>query len=271
MRKSLEGALRAEIRRLMLGAYESHEESASSLKGDNSPVSAVDLASQELISSAIRRISPRCVVLSEECFDWNVFNNRDSVREMWIIDPLDGTRIFLSKKPEFGVMIARLVSGKPVNTWLYYPVDDFLIRIEEAGVFVNDQQVRLNAGNTNEQRGVYNLCYMNIDDARLVLDRLQQIGGFTSDICSSWEYRRLCCGENEFYLNSYTTPWDTIAGVHMFRTLGGYVESVDGPDYEIGDVGKTLLYAPSRGRWEEFVSKYLVGVEGPAMSVVGKD
>ena len=78
-------------------------------KGDASPVTAADLTAHRIIVDALRRLTPDVPVLSEEAADV-AWETRQVWHRFWLVDPLDGTREFLSGNGEYTVNIA-LVEG----------------------------------------------------------------------------------------------------------------------------------------------------------------
>ncbi len=42
----------------------------------------------------------------------------------WIIDPIDGTRAFISGQPQWGTLLGLLEDGEPVGGWVHLPVLD---------------------------------------------------------------------------------------------------------------------------------------------------
>src|ERR1700761_5665192 len=81
-------------------------------KDDNSPLTAADLESQRVIVEGLRRITPNIPILSEEsaAAPWS---ERQTWRELWVVDPLDGTREFVKRNGEFTVNIALVVDHEP--------------------------------------------------------------------------------------------------------------------------------------------------------------
>src|SRR6202789_25658 len=82
-------------------------------KDDNSPLTLADLESQRIILESLRQLTPDIPVLSEESAQapWSV---RQSWRELWVVDPLDGTREFVKRNGEFTVNIALVTEHEPV-------------------------------------------------------------------------------------------------------------------------------------------------------------
>ena len=82
-------------------------------KGDASPVTAADLAAHRIIMDGLRSLVADVPVLSEEGSDvpWET---RSAWRRFWLVDPLDGTREFLSGNGEYTVNIALIDRNAPL-------------------------------------------------------------------------------------------------------------------------------------------------------------
>ena len=80
-------------------------------KADGSPVSAGDLAADRIIRTAIQQAFPDDAILSEEVTDSAA---RRSSRRLWIIDPIDGTRSYVSGGGEWCIQIALAIAGQAV-------------------------------------------------------------------------------------------------------------------------------------------------------------
>lgn len=78
-------------------------------KDDRSPLTEADLRSHRLIEASLRVLTPEVPVLSEESSAMP-FEQRARWGRYWLVDPLDGTKEFLSRNGEFTVNIA-LVEG----------------------------------------------------------------------------------------------------------------------------------------------------------------
>ena len=97
----------------------------SQTKADRSQVTAADHAAEELIVAALRRLTPDIPIVAEELVAAgatpDIFGDR-----FWLVDPLDGTKEFLKKIPEFTVNIGLIVKGRPVLGAVYVPAADVL-------------------------------------------------------------------------------------------------------------------------------------------------
>ena len=82
-------------------------------KSDESPVTAADLAAHHVIVDGLVALDPSIPVLSEE--DASIAQSiRAGWQRWWLVDPLDGTKEFISGSEEFTVNIALIENGRVV-------------------------------------------------------------------------------------------------------------------------------------------------------------
>jgi len=85
----------------------------ASLKTDGSPVTAADQAAEDIILAALADLTPEIPVIAEEAMAKGPAPEVAG-RRFWLVDPLDGTREFLSGNGEFTVNIALIEDGRPI-------------------------------------------------------------------------------------------------------------------------------------------------------------
>lgn len=78
-------------------------------KADASPVTIADKEAEAVMRDMIRRDFPDCGIVGEEYGREN-----EGAELVWVLDPIDGTRSFITGKPVFGVLVALLRNGRPV-------------------------------------------------------------------------------------------------------------------------------------------------------------
>jgi 3'(2'), 5'-bisphosphate nucleotidase len=105
----------------ILEVYHSGE-FATRAKADDSPLTAADLRAHELIVAALTALTPQLPVLSEESALQCHEAERARWQRYWLVDPLDGTREFLSGNGEFTVNIALIEEHAPVLGVVHVPV-----------------------------------------------------------------------------------------------------------------------------------------------------
>jgi 3'(2'), 5'-bisphosphate nucleotidase len=90
-------------------------------KSDNSPLTEADKRSHEIIVEGITTLVPEIPLISEEGADIG-YSVRREWRSFFLVDPLDGTKEFISRNGEFTVNIALLEEAIPVLGVIYVPV-----------------------------------------------------------------------------------------------------------------------------------------------------
>lgn len=114
------------------------EEIKVNWKAPADPITVADRASNEFLITKIREAFPDEAILSEESVD---DQSRFSKTRVWMIDPMDGTKEFISRNGEFSVMVGLVEEGLPVLGAIYQPTEDrlylgakgALARLEEGG------------------------------------------------------------------------------------------------------------------------------------------
>ena len=90
-------------------------------KDDQSPVTAADLAAQQVIIAGLARLDPVLPVISEEARTLPWLQRREW-RRYWLVDPLDGTREFIKRNGEFTVNIALIEDHQAILGVVLAPV-----------------------------------------------------------------------------------------------------------------------------------------------------
>jgi myo-inositol-1(or 4)-monophosphatase len=113
-------------------------------KGRNSPVSEADMAVDALLKQRLTDARPDYGWLSEESVD---DRSRLSARRVWIIDPIDGTRAYLSGFTDWTISAALVEDGRPILAALFAPVEDeMFLAAAGAGATCNGIPIEVHAG-----------------------------------------------------------------------------------------------------------------------------
>ncbi len=88
-------------------------------KADSSPVTAADRECERTLRAIVAREQPEHGVVGEE-----MAATRADAEWVWVIDPVDGTKAFVTGKPLFGTLIALLRHGRPVLGIIDHPAID---------------------------------------------------------------------------------------------------------------------------------------------------
>jgi 3'(2'), 5'-bisphosphate nucleotidase len=93
-----------------------------SYKSDSSPLTEADSRSHRIISARLAEAAPEVPVLSEEG-KGVPYETRRGWRSFFLVDPLDGTKEFVSRNGDFTVNIALIEEGRPVMGVVHVPVE----------------------------------------------------------------------------------------------------------------------------------------------------
>jgi len=90
---------------------------AADLKSDRSPVTIADRTAEQAMRAVLSERFPEHGIQGEE------FGlDRPDATLRWVLDPIDGTRAFISGRPTFGTLIALLENGRPIVGVIDQPV-----------------------------------------------------------------------------------------------------------------------------------------------------
>lgn len=98
---------------LILEIYHEHDIQVE-LKQDNTPVTKADKGSDSLITTALQKLFPNIPIISEESI-LPPHTLRNQWQQAWVVDPLDGTKEFISRTGQFCINIGFITNGHA--TW----------------------------------------------------------------------------------------------------------------------------------------------------------
>ena len=112
-------------------------------KNASSPVSEADIAVDALLRERLLAIHD-AGWLSEETEDDPARLDRSDV---WIVDPIDGTRAYIAGEPEWSISVALVRAGRPVVAALYAPAsEEMFLSMVGGGVTLNGRPIRATEG-----------------------------------------------------------------------------------------------------------------------------
>ena len=133
-------------------------------KAGGSPVTEADMAVDTFLKLKLSEALPQAAWLSEETVDDRHRLGRDLV---WIVDPIDGTRAFLSGSHDWSVAIALLSGGEPILGIVYAPAHETLFEAER-GRGARRDSVQI------EVSGLDKLDGMSVVGPKPFVDRLER-------------------------------------------------------------------------------------------------
>ena len=209
-------------------------------KGDLTPVTEADEAAEKIILAGLAKIGPEIPVISEEAA--SAGRIPEVSRTFFLVDPLDGTKEFISRNGEFTVNIALVENGVPKAGVVYAPA---LRRIfwGEAGKGAAQGRIEGDIATVWQALGVR----MVPEDGAIVVASRSHRDQATEDYLKSVRVKSLCsagsslkfclvaAAEADLYPRfGRTMEWDTAAGHAVLLAAGGKVVTVDGPALSYG-------------------------------------
>jgi myo-inositol-1(or 4)-monophosphatase len=193
-------------------------------KSVDNPVTAADLEANELLKSTILGVFPGDGWLSEETAD---SDERLGRKRVWIVDPLDGTKEFISEIPEFVVCVSLVEDGLPRIAVEYNPVRDELFTARKGhGASLNGTPIRATK-------------QTDLRHARVLASRSEEARGeweayrdkMHVELTGSVAYKFALVAAGRFDATFTLTPkneWDVCAGALLVAEAGGMVTDPDG-------------------------------------------
>jgi len=217
---------------------------ASWIKGASSPVSEADLAVDALLRERLLAIRD-AGWLSEETEDDPARLQR---AEVWVVDPIDGTRAYLAGLAEWVIAAALVRFGRPLVAALYAPVsDELFLSVAGAGATLNGAPIRASPGDQ--------LAGATFSGAKRRLDSLAAVEPriVTAPRIPSLALRlaRVATGALD---GTFAAPnshdWDLAAADLLVHEAGGLVTSLTGESliYNRPDPVHGALVAAGRAR-----------------------
>ena len=213
---------------------------AMETKADGSPVSQADREAEDIIAAALAGVAPGVALVAEEAMGAGAASMHSG--EFFLVDPLDGTREFAARRPEFTVNIALVRDGRPVFGLIFAPALGDLFWTEGEGAAFAARVCADGAppalADLATQRLATNLAHggpqtiaasrsHGSKETEAWLARIN--AGARVDIGSSLKFCLVASGKADVYPRfGPTMEWDTAAGHAIVSAAGGCVSCTDG-------------------------------------------
>lgn len=207
-------------------------------KADASPVTDADEAAEAIILERLAVLTPDTAAVAEESFAHG-HQPEDLGPAFWLVDPLDGTKEFISGNGEFTVNIALVEDGVPVMGVVGAPAKDLLYATDGS-------TVTRRSGSASEtvtaRRPPREGLYAAVSRSHLDEKTEAYLTGFTiagtRSAGSSLKFCLVADGTADIYPRfGRTMEWDTAAGHAVVRAAGGSVRDADGNELTYGKPG----------------------------------
>lgn len=204
-------------------------------KADESPVTAADIAAHQVLAAGLAALDPSIPVLSEEDCEIPV-STREQWTRWWLVDPLDGTKEFISGSAEYTVNVALIergqvifgVVGVPVTGHIYYGGAD-------VGAYCRDPQgvtraLQVRTAPPDELVVVASRRHSSPMQEALLQSLAHDYPALRLvNVGSSLKFCQMAEGAADLYPRlAPTSQWDTAAAQGVLEGAGGQVLNLNG-------------------------------------------
>ena len=208
------------------------------------PVTAADRECELFLRREISRAYPSHSIVGEE------YDALNKGTYAWVIDPIDGTRAFISGLLHWGVLLALCKEGQPILGTMYQPFTDELFVGETGDAWYEHQKNRQRL--RTRQIGELKSATLMTTDPRLfeqpnerdAYSRLEASARLTRYGGDCYQYAMLASGMIDLVCENDLKPWDILALIPMVRNAGGVITDWNGGDPSTG--GRVLASGSER-------------------------
>lgn len=214
-------------------------------KSDNSPVSIADREAEEIIVAALTELVPSIPVIAEEAASEGRLPSRRGT--YFLVDALDGTHLFIKRKPEFSINIGLIIDQQPVFGLIFAPATGEFYMTGADGVAyearigrdipaLHWRDLTLTPLKSRAPDRENLLAFNSWTAGRAATDFLKKLDvKDAKPLGSSLKFCRLARGDGDVYVRfGVTYEWDTAAGQAILEAAGGSVTTRDGQPLRYG-------------------------------------
>ncbi|MBN2906716.1 MAG: inositol monophosphatase [Rhodobacteraceae bacterium] len=209
-------------------------------KADDSPVTIADRATEALIREQIAATFPGHAIFGEE---YGVEGRLDG--PTWIIDPIDGTRSFITGHPLFGMLIGFLDQGVPELGLVRMPaLGETFIGRRGGGATLNGDPIRCRQTRHLAEAMVYineaeRLQATNPD----LFARLCGVGHTRRMAYDCYPHAMVAAGLIDVVVDCGLEPYDYLPLVALVEAAGGVITDWEGAALTLGSDGRVVTAA----------------------------
>ena len=198
------------------------------IKEDGSPVSNGDLKVNDLISKKIKELTPEIPIISEETVNIKE-KNKNSI--FWLIDPIDGTKEYISGKDEYTLNAALVVNKKPVIGLVGVPKKNqlfFSYGVDKSFVRQNGTEEMISCKKKNKRTSIIAVSSSN-KPSEIIMDKLKEykVSSITK-VASSYKFCLIADGTFDIYAaRERANEWDYAAGHAIAENAGAIITTLD--------------------------------------------
>jgi histidinol phosphatase-like enzyme (inositol monophosphatase family) len=189
------------------------------------PVTVADRNIEAALRARITAAHPDHEVVGEEAG-----SSGQPGRYRWLIDPIDGTKAFVTGSPLWGTLIGLLDDGRPVAGWIHQPyLEETFVGIAGRGAWMDrrdtHRHLRTRNGVTLDNAIVYctSPTLFTDPDERALFDAISQRARLVRYGGDCYAYAQLAMGHVDVVVDTGMMPYDIAAPIAIVEAAGGVV------------------------------------------------
>lgn len=196
-------------------------------KDDLSPVTIADQEAEEAMIKIILKNFPEHAIFGEEN-GWRC--TKSSSDYVWILDPIDGTKSFVTGKPLFGTLVALLYKGKPILGIINQPIlKERWIGMIGRRTTLNGQEISTRFCSNISLAYLYTTSpHLFDEEAEEAFIRVRNKVKVPLYGCDCYAYALLASGFVDLVVESGLKPYDFLALVPVVEGAGGVISDWKG-------------------------------------------
>ena len=185
-----------------------------SVKGPSDFVSNADIKAEKIIINELMKAKKNYSIISEE---GGSKINSDS-KNVWIIDPIDGTTNFLHGVPHFAISIALKSNNEIVSGLIYDPIKDEMFYAEKNnGAFFNNQRIKV-----SKKKDIEGCLFGTGGKEKIEVDLITRKSG-----SAALDMAYVAAGRYDGYFQNNLKLWDIAAGIIIVKEAGGIINEIN--------------------------------------------
>lgn len=210
------------------------------IKADASPVTIADQQTEQSIRRALQKAFPDDGILGEEYGTDGL--NKENV---WVIDPIDGTRSFIAGVPLFGMLLALIHNGVPQLGICRLPaLGQIYMAARGLGATRNGAPIKTSACQTLEEAMLFvNEGEKLYADEPVVFDRLMKAGRLRRLSYDCQPHALVAAGQVDAVVDYDLKPYDFLAMIPIIEEAGGVITGWNGEPLDFHSAGPVVSAA----------------------------
>ena len=210
-------------------------------KADESPVTIADRQTEAFIRAEITARFPDHGILGEE-----FGRDRMEAEFVWVIDPIDGTKSFVTGHPMWGMLLGLLHHGRPVLGAVNMPVlGELALGGPGIGATLNGAPIRVGSKAPDDAFLALNELPRMLADDRVICERLLAAGRYTRATADCYSYIQLAAGWIDGVVDYGLEPYDYLPVLPLVEAAGAVMTDWQGRPLDLNSDGRVVAGSPS--------------------------